>query len=112
MLLSGTYLVSPFKIDSNIGPQMDGIYCSKGEEEEEDRGLQRPQGDLEECIRTLCPANLWRLGICELLPRSEASDLTKHSPQNNTLDHRPPMSQAEFDASVTSTLRYSVTQPS
>lgn len=91
---------------------MDGIYCSKGEEEEEVRRLQCPQGDLEECIRTLCPANLWRPGICELLPYFEASDLTRRSPQNNTLDHRPPMSQAEFDALVTSILRYLTTQRS
>ena len=39
----------------------------------------------------------------------ESSLLTEHPAQTNTLDHRPPMSQAEFDASVASTLGYPIT---
>ena len=37
----------------------------------------------------------------------ETSDLTARPAQTKTLDHQPPMSQAEFDASVTSTLSLS-----
>lgn len=90
--------------------QMDRVYCAKGEEEEKDRGLERSQGNLEERIRAVCPANSWRLGICELFFSFETSDLTGNSTQTKTLDHRPPMSQAEFDVSVTSALIRSVTQ--
>ena len=54
---------------SNVALQMDRVYCSKDEEEEEDRGLELSQGDLEERIRTVYPAKSWGLGICELLFR-------------------------------------------
>ena len=47
------------------------------------------------------------LGYVSYHPTPEASDLTDLPAQTKTLDHRPPMSQAEFDASVTSTLNHS-----
>jgi len=43
------------------------------------------------------------LGYVSCHPTSETSGLTDHPAQTKTLDHRPPMTQAEFDASVTST---------
>jgi hypothetical protein len=109
MLSSGMCPGSPPEVYSNLGPQMDRIYRPEDEEEEEDRGLERSQGDLEERVRTICPANSWRLGICELLSYSGAPDLTYRSAQTKTLDHRPPMSQVEFDTSVNSTFGYPAT---
>ena len=103
MLSSGACPGSPLEVSSNLGPQMDRIYCPEDEEEEEDGGLELSQGDLEERVRTVCPANPWRPGICELLSYFGAPDLTYHSAQTKTLDHRPPMSQVEFDTSVNST---------
>lgn len=70
MLSSGTGPGSPSVVGFNVVLQMDRVYCSKDEEEEEDGGLERPQGDLEERIRTICPAKPWRLGICELSSHS------------------------------------------
>ena len=43
------------------------------------------------------------LGYVRYHPTPETFLLTEHWAQTNTLDHRSPMSQAEFDASVTST---------
>jgi hypothetical protein len=40
------------------------------------------------------------LGYVSYYSTPETSRLTEHPPQTKTLDHRPPMSQAEFDASV------------
>jgi len=57
-------------VDSDGALQMDRVYCSKDEEEEEERGLQRSQGGVEKCIRALCSAEPRRLGICELSSRS------------------------------------------
>ena len=42
-------------------------------------------------------------------PSPETSDLTDHSAQTKTLDHRPPMSEAEFDTSVAPTVSYPAT---
>ena len=69
MLSSGACPGSPFAVYPDRWLQMDRVYCSKDEDEEkeEDRRLGRSQGDLEECVRAVCPANSWRLGIRELL---------------------------------------------
>jgi len=66
MLLSGTCLGPSFMVDSDVGLQMDRVYFSKDEEEEEEGGLERPQGGMEERIRALCSAKSRRLGIREL----------------------------------------------
>ena len=49
------------------------------------------------------------LGYVSCHPTPETSDLTDHPPQTKTLDHRPPMSEAEFDTSVASTAGYPAT---
>ena len=59
------------------------------------------------------PKEIWRSVFEPYIPPShgdlgyvshysalETSDLTGHPAQTKTLDHRPPMSQAEFDVSV------------
>ena len=43
------------------------------------------------------------LGYVSCYSTPETSHLTDHPAQTKTLDHRSPMSQAEFDASVAST---------
>ena len=46
------------------------------------------------------------LGYVSYYPTSETSRLIKDRTQTKTLDHRPPMSQAEFDVLVTSNLSF------
>ena len=48
------------------------------------------------------PLNHGDLGYVSCYSALETSDLTGHPAQTKTLDHRPPMSQAEFDVSVAS----------
>lgn len=67
---------SSLKADSNPVLQMDRIYCSEDEEEEEEGGLERSQGDLEEHVRAIYPTSSWGLGICKLLFCSETFGLT------------------------------------
>ena len=46
------------------------------------------------------------LGYVSYYSTPETSHLIEHRTQTKTLDHRPPMSQAEFDALVTSSLKF------
>ena len=49
------------------------------------------------------------LGYVSCHPSPETSDLTDHPTQTKTLDHRPPMSEAEFNTSVAPTVGYPAT---
>ena len=90
MLSNGVCLWSPFAVYSDRWLQMDRVYCSKGEEEEEDRGLERSQGDLEERVRAVCPTNAWGLGMRKLLFYSGNS--SPHITSDTDQDPGPPAS--------------------
>ena len=50
-MLSSGMLPGPFfKVSPHVRPQMDRVYCSKDEEEEEETRLEGTQGDLEERV--------------------------------------------------------------
>ena len=90
-------------VGSNVGLQMDRVYCSKDEEEEETEDLNAHKEVWKTVFELYVSPSHGDLGYVSYHLTSESSYLTDLPVQTKTPDHRPPMFRAEFDASETST---------
>ena len=90
MLSSGAYPGYSSVMYSHSWLQMDRVYSSKDEDEEEEevRGLERSQRDLEERIRPVYPSKSRGLGICE--PLFRPGNLSPYRMSDTDQDPGPP----------------------
>ena len=83
---------------------MDGVHRTEDEAEEEERGGTREEGDSSHRVRSssICFVDASRSGAYIDSTYNHSAHLcTGASYQAKTLDHKPPMSQADFDAYAT-----------